>query len=116
MPAKISAACLVVLILLPFTPPFSTCDLHTLFHTEFHAGTTGDCVPLQSSRGLPSLVDAATAHALPIARAAGRLELLALSHHGPRPVAVVPVTLWYAHATAAPFANLPSAFSAPRRI
>jgi hypothetical protein len=67
MLSRVFAVWLVSLILLPFTPPFSTCDASNLFASdELSDETSGSYSPLGS------LTDTAASHALPVSRAGGR--------------------------------------------
>jgi hypothetical protein len=71
MVSKVCAAWLVLLVLLPFSAPFPTCDLASLFTSP---DSQGPHQPLQPTRPAASLADAATAHALPLTRTAERLK------------------------------------------
>ena len=85
--AKASALCLLVLILLPFSAPFSTCDLASLL-PETHAGDEASH-PVRSGWPAASIADAATSHALPFVRTASRMKLFTASPPGSRGLAVV---------------------------
>jgi len=89
--AKASALCLIVLILLPFSAPFSTCDLASLL-PETQAGR-GASPPVRHGWLTPSIADAATSHALPFVRTASRVKLFTASPRGSRGLAfVLPVS------------------------
>jgi len=77
MLAKTVAALLVVLTLLPFTAPFSTCDLATLV-----GGTLPEPAPGNHPRSLTSSRDRSISQVRPLVRSAGRLRPLALSGPG----------------------------------
>jgi len=69
---RIAALWLIVLIVSPFSAPFSTCDLATLTRSNItHAGG-----PVRSPTPFRSLEDAAASHAVPVAPVASRLKLL----------------------------------------
>jgi hypothetical protein len=68
--ARAVAFWLVVLVVLPFSAPFSTCDLATFAGTPAARHADG-------SGGKARVADSATSHVLPIGRIAGRLRLLA---------------------------------------
>jgi len=88
--AKASALCLIVLILLPFSAPFSTCDLASLL-LETQAGD-GASHPVRHGWLTPAIGDAATSHALPFVRTSSRVKLFAASLPGSRGlVFVLPV-------------------------
>jgi hypothetical protein len=81
MLAKAAALWLAVLILLPFSAPFSTCDLASLVsETDQAAGTP--------HHG-PAVGDGAAFHALPFVRAASRLKVFTASPFGSRALAVM---------------------------
>ena len=66
MLSRVFAVWLVSLIVLPFTPPFSTCDAWSVFASdEQYDETSGAYSPLGS------LSDTATSHALPAGRIGG---------------------------------------------
>jgi hypothetical protein len=67
MLSRVFAVWLVSLILLPFTPPFSTCDASSLFPSDEQSDETS-----AAYSPLGSLTDTATAHALPVGRIGGR--------------------------------------------
>jgi len=74
MLSRVCAVWLVALILLPFSAPFSTCDVQTLF-----PGASRDTTAPTPHSPLPvvSLDDGATRHALILPRATGRVRLAA---------------------------------------
>jgi hypothetical protein len=77
MVSKMCAAWLVLLVLLPFSAPFSTCDLESLFAGE----TRHTSQPQRPSRPSALLADAATTHALPLTRSTERVKFLASVLH-----------------------------------
>jgi len=72
--AKAVAFWLVVLILLPFSAPFSTCDLASLLPAT---RTDDGRPPAPHGWPIPSVGDPSSAHALPFVRAASRVKLFA---------------------------------------
>ncbi len=72
--SRVCALSLVALILLPFSAPFSTCDLGSLFPGAAHQAAH----PLKSRVPVASLGDSATSHALPLPRSIQRLKLVVL--------------------------------------
>jgi len=72
MLSRLCAVWLVALILLPFSAPFSTCDVQTLF-----PGANPDATTQMPRSSLPvvSLDDVATRHALVLPRTTGRVRL-----------------------------------------
>jgi hypothetical protein len=112
MAARLSAAWLAVLILSPFSAPFSTCDLPTPFHAEGNSDddSTQPLVPSHSPE------DWATTPALPRVLPAARLKVPAsaeLHSH-----TLVPTSMpRHAHALASGrSASLPSVLSTPLRL
>jgi hypothetical protein len=87
MLAKASALWLAILILLPFSAPFSTCDLASLL-PETHSASTPSR-PAHHGWPVPSVGDSAASHALPFVRAASRSKLLTASLLDSRGAAVV---------------------------
>jgi hypothetical protein len=81
MLAKAVALWLAVLILLPFSAPFSTCDLASLL-PETHTG--GSTQPLRHGWPIPSVGDSAATHALPFVRTAGRSKVFTAALRGSR--------------------------------
>jgi hypothetical protein len=77
MLAKAVAFWLAVLILLPFSAPFSTCDLASLLPAT-HTGD-GQKEPLRQGWPSSSVEDSAASHALPFVRPASRFKLLTAS-------------------------------------
>jgi hypothetical protein len=71
--AKATAGWLLLLTLSPFTPPFSTCDLPTLL-----VGSALPADPAAAKSVTAPLPEASLSPVLPLARAAGRIRLLAL--------------------------------------
>jgi hypothetical protein len=73
--AKVTAVWLLVLTVSPFTPPFSTCDLPTLL-----LGTAEESTGRSTERAVTEVpAGALLSPVLPLARAAGRIRLVALS-------------------------------------
>jgi len=103
MPARACAVWLVVLIVAPFSAPFSVCDVATFFDVQ---QTESPTAPVKSSRVAASLVDATT-HTLPVVRTKLRVKVM----NGVRQPA--PWRMAFASALAArrpgstPFANSP---------
>jgi len=77
MLVRVCAIWLVVLILLPFSAPFSTCDVATFFSGAPRSSPTH---PLKA-RPNPSLADAASSHALTPSRVSQRVKFVS-SHLG----------------------------------
>jgi len=78
MLSRVCAAWLVALIVLPFSAPFSTCDLETLFpaanrHAPAHPGSPSPA----------TLLAHATSHAIPMARSAGRVKFVGMEFRSP---------------------------------
>ena len=113
MLAKMSAAWLVVLVLSPFSAPFSTCDLPTLFHVEVPDG--GDPTrPLVPSHSLEYW---ATRHGLPRAPFTSRLKVLAWAELHSRTLTFDQPVPREVHPPAdARAARLPSVFSTLLRL
>jgi hypothetical protein len=87
MVSRVCAAWLVLLVLLPFSAPFSTCDLESLL------ANGGGQMPHHSQRHthpIASLADAATTHALPLTRTTDRSKLVASLLHSLIRRALVP--------------------------
>jgi len=75
MLSRITACCLAVLVLLPFTAPFATCDVGALFGARAHH------LPLNRSAATTVTSDANVANVPAIARI-GRVRLLQASNTG----------------------------------
>jgi hypothetical protein len=70
MVARACAVWLVLLIVAPFSAPFSVCDVSTFVGVAQTQSTSG---PVKSSRTLASLADATT-HTLPVVRTIKRVK------------------------------------------
>jgi hypothetical protein len=80
MLARTFALWLVVLILLPFSAPFSTCDLATVFPAESGHHSTD---PARAHAPIASPADAASSHVLPLSRVTARGKFVASRIHSP---------------------------------
>ena len=67
---KLLANVLMVLTVLPFTAPFPTCDVATMFGGDTQA------LPHQAPLGAAALADASLAHALPLVRPSSRVRFV----------------------------------------
>lgn len=77
MRAKVWAVWLVLLILSPFSAPFSTCDLATFFQAPDAHHTTSPATP-----GVPRASDNSLAtHALTVTRITSRDQVVRLPQH-----------------------------------
>jgi hypothetical protein len=111
---NVCAVWLVSLIVLPFSAPFSACDLATFFPAAEQDATTQPIGP-----GTPgSLADAATSHALPVARVTARsrgpLKFVAPKFESPVPTTLAPEPHTDRERAARP--SVGSSFISPLRI
>jgi hypothetical protein len=112
MLARTFALWLVVLILLPFSAPFSTCDLATVFSPA--AGRHQSADPVRTHAPIASPFDTANTHVLPLARVTARGKFVALEMHSP--VAGAAATRAHPYQTALTAGFVRSPFSSPLRI
>src|SRR6476469_10677889 len=80
MLSRTFALWLLVLILLPFSAPFSTCDLATVVRSASRHQSTD---PVRAHAPIASPADAASTHVLPRARVTARGKFVALEMHSP---------------------------------
>jgi hypothetical protein len=105
---KMSAVCLVLLIALPFTAPFSACDIATRF-----SPAAGSTLPAAADTGSQAAApaDSAVSRLFPTARESARLRLLLVS--GVRHAVPIPDPILAS--IGGPIADAARASSSPQR-
>ena len=110
MLSRVFAVWLVSLILLPFTPPFSTCDASSLFASDEQYDEAS-----AAYSPLGSLTDTATVHALPAGRIGGRAKSVMSAADEPTGI-VFQLTRHRIPDNAMPRTFLSAPFAVPLRI
>ena len=77
MLSRVFALWLITLILLPFSAPFSTCDLASFLGSDSKYDESSDAYA-----PLGSMTDTADSHALPVAKSVGRVKFPVLADAG----------------------------------
>jgi len=119
MLSRTCALSLVVLIVLPFSAPFSTCDFATVLSVKNrHVSSpfaNRHAAPARESRSqAASFGDPARSHALPHTRLASRIKLVASEVRGVTPTTISPRSPAYRSPIALGFVGSP--FVSPLRI
>jgi hypothetical protein len=116
MLSRTSAVCLVVLILFPFSAPFSTCDFAAVFPATIRHATLSARIRITTpARGTPSpMASLESSHALPLSRSATRTKFVASEVRALLPIAVFAKSPAYHGPVSLGFIDSP--FASPLRI